>query len=135
MLEAQWRRFVLVALLPAVTACGSSLKAQKPTVTPTPSVAARPVVQAIAPAPAAPVEDPVLVLIAASDRAFKAGQKELEQGHVEAAKQEFNRSVEVLLESPYGARTEPRIREHFDRLIDRISSDGVILERLKGKSA
>ena len=28
----------------------------------------------------------------------------------------------MLLESPYGARTEPRIREHFDRLVDRIST-------------
>src|SRR6185503_10939216 len=46
----------------------------------------------------------------------------LEQGHVEAAKQEFNRAVDELLESPYGARTEPRIREHFDRLVDRIST-------------
>src|SRR5205823_4614731 len=70
----------------------------------------------------APVEDPVLTLIAVSDRHFKAAEKELEQGHVEAAKQEFNRAVDVLLESPYGARTEPRIREHFDRLVDRIST-------------
>jgi membrane-bound lytic murein transglycosylase D len=62
------------------------------------------------------------VLIASSDRHFKAGQKELEQGHVEGAKQEFNLAVDVLLESPYGARTEPRIREHFDRLVDRIST-------------
>ncbi len=30
--------------------------------------------------------------------------------------------MDVLLESPYGARTEPRIREHFDRLVDRISA-------------
>ena len=44
------------------------------------------------------------------------------QGHVEAAKQEFDRAVDVLLESPYGGRTEPRIREHFDRLVDRIST-------------
>jgi len=63
-----------------------------------------------------------VTLIASSDRAFKAGQRELEQGHVEAAKQEFNRAIDVLLESPYGARTEPRIREHFDRLVDRISA-------------
>ena len=122
MLEAQWRRFALVVLVPAVTACGSSLKAQRPAVTPSPSAAARPIVQPITPAPAALAEDPVLVLIAASDRSFKAGQRELEQGHVEAAKQEFNRCLEVLLESPYGARTEPRIREHFDRLVDRIST-------------
>ena len=35
---------------------------------------------------------------------------------------EFNQALDVLLESPYGARTEPRIREHFDRLVDRISA-------------
>ena len=28
----------------------------------------------------------------------------------------------MLLESPGGARTEPRIREHFDRLVERISA-------------
>lgn len=122
MLRTHWRRFALVALFPAVAACSSSLKTQGPVIKPTaaPAVSQAPVA---APAPApVPVEDPVLVLIASSDRSFKAGQKELEQGHVEAAKQEFNRAVDVLLESPYGARTEPRIREHFDRLIDRIST-------------
>jgi membrane-bound lytic murein transglycosylase D len=30
--------------------------------------------------------------------------------------------VEVLLESPYGARTDARLREHFDRLVDRINA-------------
>src|SRR5262249_616923 len=67
-------------------------------------------------------EDPVLALIAESDRHFTTGQKELELGHAEGPKQEFNRAVTVLLESSYGARTEPRLREHFDRLIDRISA-------------
>jgi membrane-bound lytic murein transglycosylase D len=70
----------------------------------------------------APADDQVLSLIATSDQHFKSGQKELEQGHLEAAKQEFNRAVEVLLESPLGGRTEPRIREYFDRLVDRIST-------------
>jgi len=122
MLVAQWRRFALLAMFPAVGACGSALKSQAPSVTPTPAISVpERTIQAPAPPPA-PVEDPVLTLIASSDRFFKAGQKELEQGHVEAAKQEFNRAVDVLLESPYGARTEPRIREHFDRLVDRIST-------------
>src|SRR5207237_4617819 len=57
-----------------------------------------------------------------SNHHFSEGQRQLEQGHLEAAKQEFNRAVDVLLESPYGGRTEPRIREHFDRLVDRIST-------------
>ena len=116
-----WR--LVAVLLPFAAACGSSIRTQAPSVTP-----ATPPTQAIAaPAPApvapqAPVEDPVLTLIAASDGHFKAGQKELELGHAEAAKQDFNRAIDILLESPYGARTEPRIREHFDRLIDRISA-------------
>jgi membrane-bound lytic murein transglycosylase D len=38
------------------------------------------------------------------------------------AKTEFNRSLEVLLESPLGGRVEPRVREHFDRLVERISA-------------
>src|SRR6202521_4630263 len=66
--------------------------------------------------------DDVTTLIATSDRHFIAGQKELEQGHVEAAKAEFNLAVDLLLESSYGGRTEPRIRDHFDRLVDRIST-------------
>jgi membrane-bound lytic murein transglycosylase D len=116
-------RWILGALLPVAAACGSSLKTQAPTTQPT--TPADVSVPALAPAPVVrqePVEDPVLTLIAESDRHFKAGQIELEQGHFEAAKQEFNKSVNVLLESPYGARTEARIREHFDRLIDRISA-------------
>ncbi|HZR24942.1 MAG TPA: transglycosylase SLT domain-containing protein [Vicinamibacterales bacterium] len=70
----------------------------------------------------APVEDPVVALIAVSEHHFTTGQAELEQGHFEAAKLEFNKAIDVLLESPYGARSEPRIREHFDRMVDRISS-------------
>jgi membrane-bound lytic murein transglycosylase D len=66
--------------------------------------------------------DPVLTLIAQSDAHFKAGQRDLELGHVGAAKVQFDRAINVLLESSYGGRTEPRIREHFDRLVDRIST-------------
>jgi membrane-bound lytic murein transglycosylase D len=96
-----------------------------------PTTVSRPVapvpVAAVAPAPAAQVPaaapvDPVLELVAESTRHFQAGQKELQDGHLDTAKAEFNRSLDVLLESPYGARTEPRIREHFDRLVERISA-------------
>jgi membrane-bound lytic murein transglycosylase D len=117
----QWQRVLPLALIPLVAACGSSRRPQAVVVTPAPSVALATVPEA-APAPIAPVEDPVVTLIAASERHFKAGQTELEEGHVEAAKQEFNRAINVLLESPYGGRTEPRVREHFDRLVDRIST-------------
>ena len=96
-------------------------------VPPTTATTPSPVPQVVAaPAPAAPAPqsqtDPVLDLIALSNRHFETGQRELQLGHLDTAKTEFNRSLEVLLESSYGARTEPRIREHFDRLVERISA-------------
>ena len=81
-----------------------------------------------APAPAAPVApvvpaapaipDPIAELIAASDAHFEAGRNELAQGHLEQAKTEFDRALDTLLESPAGARSNPRLREHFDRLVE-----------------
>ena len=123
MLSRYSARFVPFALLPLVLACGSAVQhaAQKPLPQPAPV----PVVQAAPPAvvpPPPPVEDPVVTLIADSERHFEAGQKELDLGHVAAAKTDFDKAIDVLLESPYGGRTEPRIREHFDRLVDRISA-------------
>jgi membrane-bound lytic murein transglycosylase D len=96
-----WRRRTLIALTVALGAAVA--------------------VPAYAQAPQVAADD-VQKLIATSDSHFKAGQKELEQGHVEAAKAEFNLAIEVLLDSSYGGRTEPRIRDHFDRLVDRIST-------------
>ncbi|MGE3402828.1 MAG: LysM peptidoglycan-binding domain-containing protein [Vicinamibacterales bacterium] len=85
---------------------------------------------ASAPAPAAPAPQPVLDaiddLIALSNRHFAAGEQQLQLGHLEMAKGEFNRALDVLLVSPYGARSEPRIREHFDRLVDRVSAHEVL---------
>jgi membrane-bound lytic murein transglycosylase D len=65
--------------------------------------------------------DPVVVLIDQSERHFTAGQRDLELGHLEHAKTEFDLALDLLLESPGGARANPKLREHFDRLVDRIS--------------
>ena len=76
-----------------------------------------------APAPAPQREaDPIAELLAVSTLHFERGQRELRDGHLEMARSEFNRALEVVLESRYGARTDPRIREHFDRLVERISA-------------
>jgi membrane-bound lytic murein transglycosylase D len=66
--------------------------------------------------------DPVTALVALSTSHFETGQRELQLGHLGTAKSEFNLALEVLLESPFGGRTEPRIREHFDQLVERISA-------------
>ena len=67
---------------------------------PTPAAAQKPVPE--------PTPDPLAVLIATSDRHFEAGQKELELGHLERAKAEFDRALDTLLESSEGARSNPR---------------------------
>src|SRR6266852_5586679 len=115
---------LLCALLPFLAACGSSIRNAAPSANLASAAAAQTPAQApeLAPLSQAPVEDPVTALIALSDQHFRAGQKNLELGHVEAARQEFDRALNVFLESPYDGRTEPRIRERFDRVVDRIGA-------------
>ena len=112
-----------LALIPLVVGCGANHRQNAATTHPTKSIDRIEAAHASQPAPAPlPVTDPVLDLIAASEHHFEAGQSELGLGHFEAAKREFDKAVSILMESPYGGRTEPRIREHFDRLVDRISA-------------
>ena len=99
--------------------CGSGLQTKPPAVAPAVPAAA---VQAPASAAQLRAQDPVLALIAASQRHFEAGQQELSIGHLDQARAEFNQALDVLLRSPYGARSEPRLRAHFDGLVDRIST-------------
>jgi membrane-bound lytic murein transglycosylase D len=72
--------------------------------------------------PPKPAPDPIVALIAESQARFDAGQRELAVGHLERARKEFDAAIDVLVQSPYGARYDARLREHFERLIDRISA-------------
>ena len=101
----------------SIAGCGQAPKTVQVTVTPpAPAVA-----EVRTPRPV-PVHDPIADLIAESQRHFAAGERELALGHLEQARTSFDLAVDVLLKSPYGARTEPRIRQHFDRLVERISA-------------
>src|SRR5687768_15434738 len=103
MLRRSMTRLRLLApvfLISCTIACGGARSASKATGnTPTAPVAVEPVQSQ------PPPEDPVVTLIAQSDEHFKAGQRELELGHVEGARLEFDKAVNVLLESPWGGRT------------------------------
>jgi membrane-bound lytic murein transglycosylase D len=71
---------------------------------------------------AAAPHDPVQELIATADRHFEAGRSELALGHLALAKTAFNTSLEVLMQAPPAAGHDSRIREHIDRLVDRIAA-------------
>jgi membrane-bound lytic murein transglycosylase D len=102
-------------------ACAAKNPVQAVLPTPVAAVQPAPVVAVVAPPPQIQ-SDPVADLLAISTRHFETGQRELQLGHLEMAKAAFNKALEVLLESQYGARSEPRIREQFDRLVERISA-------------
>ncbi len=72
--------------------------------------------------PPKPAPDPIVALIAESQARFETGQRELAVGHLERARREFDAAIDVLVQSPYGARYDARLREQFERLIDRISA-------------
>jgi membrane-bound lytic murein transglycosylase D len=110
------RRTVAPVLALLISGCASGSGQKVAQVAPPAAAPAAPVRPAPIPAP-----DPIVQLIARSDAHFKKGQDELAVGHLEQAKQEFDRALDVLLESPGGARADARVRTHFEALVDRIS--------------
>ena len=107
-----------VAVLLASAACSRH---------PAPQVAAptqptAPASSALAASAPAVAVDPTATLIAEADRHFSLGERELSLGHLEQARAAFDKSLDVLLEAPDGARVDPRLRTHFDRLVDRIAA-------------
>ena len=124
MVKFSWLpKLAAVGLGCLVAGCGSSRPAQvrtAPLPVPPPPVAAA----QVPPKPAAPAVqvDAVQALIDDSQRVYEAGKRELDLGHLDKARIEFNHAIDLLLNAPGGARTEPRLRAQFDKLVDRISA-------------
>jgi membrane-bound lytic murein transglycosylase D len=116
----------LAVVLAALGGCATRPAGPVPKPAPPPAPAASTPTQAAQvekPLPSAkPAPDPIVALIAESQARFDAGQRELAVGHLERARHEFDAAIDVLVQSPYGARYDARLREHFERLIDRISA-------------
>lgn len=101
----------------SIVGCGRGARSVQVTVTPPPPA----VVEVRQPDPV-PVADPIADLIDESQRHFASGERELSLGHLEQARTSFDQAIEVLLKSPNGARTDARVRRHFDQLVERISA-------------
>jgi membrane-bound lytic murein transglycosylase D len=120
MVPEHWRPVLALAVFTfATSGCSTHSQVHLPVAPPPPPASVQ---QPAPPPPPVPVVDPIVALIAASQTHFEAGQHELSVGHLERARIEFDRSIDVLVQSPYGARYDTRLREHFDRLVDRISA-------------
>lgn len=73
--------------------------------------------------------DPAAELIAQVEKEYQAGVDNYQAGHVEAAKQNFDHAFDLLLESPLDIRSDQRLQDEFDRLLDRVN--GLELEALQ----
>ena len=120
MLRAGGPACISVCLLMAAGCASRSTSTTVAPVAPRPAVAV--VAPPSAPTPAAPAVDPVEALIAESTRHFDAGRRLVQDGHLDAARTEFNRALELVMQWGPGPRSDARLKDHFDRLVERISA-------------
>src|SRR5215469_13528349 len=89
---------------------------------PPPKPQPKPVAKKVEPAPPQPKPDPVADLIAAVEKEFTTGQENYKAGHLEAAKQNFDRAFNLLLESPVSVRDDDRLDAEFEKIVDGVNS-------------
>ena len=132
--------YVLIAPLAAALATSGCQSAQRPTpllpakqATPPalnaassggPSVphdskspASQPPEPAAAPA-TPPSADPVADLIAKVEKEYQAGEDNYKAGHLEAARQNFDRAFDILLGGDQAINSDPRLEQELDRILE-----------------
>jgi membrane-bound lytic murein transglycosylase D len=73
--------------------------------------------------------DPLGELISEVEKEYQAGQDDYAAGHLEAAKQSFDRAFDLLLNSPENLRSDERFQREFDRVLDGVN--GLELQALQ----
>lgn len=65
--------------------------------------------------------DPVPAIIAEAEKAYETGQTDYKAGHLDAAKQDFNHAVDVLMQGPVDVKSDDRLQAEFDKITDEIN--------------
>src|SRR6516162_635058 len=108
------------ALLPSPRAIAPALADTAQSTAPKPPV----------PAPTAAADaTPVADLIAEVEKEYQAGQDNYRAGHLEAAKQDFDRAFNLLLGSNLDLRSDERLEHEFDHILEGVN--GYELEALQ----
>jgi membrane-bound lytic murein transglycosylase D len=114
------------ALLPSGMSAAPALN-PNPSPTPHPAADAKPVLVAQAQTEVKP--DPVAELIAQVEKEYKTGQDNYKAGHLEAAKENFDRAFNLLLGSSLDVRSDERLQQEFDHVLDGVN--GLELQALQ----
>src|SRR5579859_2825069 len=87
------------------------------------SLSKTPLEQTPAPAQAQQPEkpDPVPGMIADAEKALTAGQEDYKAGHLDAAKQDFNHAVDILMQGPVDIKSDDRLQAEFDKITEEIN--------------
>ncbi len=86
---------------------------QQPAPPPAPVTAQKPV----------PKPDPVADIIAQAEKEYRAGRDNYKAGHVEAAKQNFDRAFNLLLGSTLDIYSDERVQQELDRILEGVNSE------------
>ena len=73
--------------------------------------------------------DAVADLIALVEKEYKLGEENYKAGHLEAAKENFDRGFNLLLSSSLDVRTDERLQQEFDRILN--GANGLELQALQ----
>ena len=121
---------ILIALVLSCSSCDEAGK-QKTAAAPQPAAMAPTVTQ---PQPvakveeppqkpaAAPLLDPAQDMLDRAEREYQAGQANYVAGHLEAAKQNFDQAVAILLQGPVDVKADERLQREFDKIIEGVNT-------------
>ncbi len=63
-------------------------------------------------------QDPVEAVIAQAEKEYQAGQANYAAGHLEAAKDNFDRAFDLLVSGPVAVRDDDRLQQEFDKIVE-----------------
>jgi len=69
----------------------------------------------------APTADPVASLIAGVEKDYQAGLDAYKAGQTDTAKQDFDKAINALLESNLDIRSDDRLQQEFDRIVEGVN--------------
>ena len=116
----------------SLAACGALLlagceekKAAK--TTPPPAATAPAIIASTDPPPPvkiaeAPKADPVPPMIERAEAEYTSGEANYKAGHLEAARTNFDRAVDILMQGPVDIPSDERLRAEFDKIVERVHS-------------
>lgn len=65
--------------------------------------------------------DPVPGMIAEAEKAFATGQEDSKAGHLDAAKQDFNHAIDILMQGPVDIKSDDRLQQELDKITEEIN--------------